>query len=109
MSKVAKIALEASPVVMMVALIPIVHNDYVLTLLYTLIICFAFVIKKEKRDGFIFFFGLITMTISETFFLMTGVETFNRVSLFGIMPIWLPLLWAYGFVAIKRGITIIEH
>jgi len=36
------------------------------------------------------------------------VETFVRNSLFGLMPLWLPFLWGYGFVAIKRGIKILE-
>ncbi len=52
--------------------------------------------------------GLIAITLSEYFFINTGVETFARQSLFGVMPLWLPLLWGYGFVAIKRSVKIIE-
>jgi hypothetical protein len=48
------------------------------------------------------------MTFFECIFILTGVETFIRNSLFGIMPLWLPFLWAYGFVVIKRAIAIIE-
>jgi hypothetical protein len=24
------------------------------------------------------------------------------------MPLWLPLLWGYGFIGIKRGVEIID-
>ncbi len=41
---------------------------------------------------------------SEYFFISTGVETFIRNSLFGVMPLWLPILWGYGFIAIRRGV-----
>lgn len=107
--KILAISLEATPVIVMVLLIPLVLNDYILAALYLLITCVSFVVKREKNDIAIYFFGLVIMTISETFFLTTGVETFTRTTLFGIMPIWLPLLWAYGFVAIKRGTRILEN
>jgi len=48
------------------------------------------------------------MILVEGLFISTGVETFNRNSLLGIMPIWLPIIWGYGFVSIKRLIEIIE-
>jgi hypothetical protein len=48
-------------------------------------------------------FGFIFMTLSEYLFISTGVEVFERDSLFGLMPLWLPFLWGYGFVVIKRS------
>lgn len=48
------------------------------------------------------------MLIFESIFILTGVEVFQRNSLFGIMPLWLPFLWAYGFIAIKRTIRILD-
>jgi hypothetical protein len=48
------------------------------------------------------------MIFFEYLFISTGVETFNRNSLFGIMPLWLPLLWAYAFVAIKRSVILLN-
>jgi hypothetical protein len=52
-------------------------------------------------------FGFFIMIVAEYFFVMTGVETFRRNTLFGLMPLWLPFLWAYGYVAIKRAIEIL--
>lgn len=108
MKKVSHIFINALPVLTMIGLIPCVKNDYKLTLLYIIIIASAFIIKKEKNDIIIFTFGFFMMIISEYLFISTGVETFIRNSLFGIMPLWLPFLWGYGFIAISRGIKILE-
>ncbi len=101
--------MNALPVALMIGLIPIIPNDCVLALIYILIAATSFVIKREKYDYPAYVFGLIVITASEYFFIQTGVETFIRNSLFGIMPIWLPLLWAYAFVSVKRSLKIIDR
>lgn len=108
MYKIYKILINATPVILMIGLIPLIENDYVLSLFYVVIIVSAFLIKKEKGDVTAFIAGLVIMVISEYFFIKTGVETFNRTSLFNVMPIWLSILWAYGFVAIKRVLNILS-
>lgn len=102
------ISLNALTIAGMIGLIPLVPNDYLLSLFYILIITVALMIKYERHDLLILALGFVFMTISEYFFILTGVETFERNSLFGIMPLWLPFLWAYGFIAIKRLIEIIR-
>ena len=106
--KIYKIFLNALPVTIMIGLIPWVQNDLALLVLYAGIILIAFWIHYEKRDHVFFIFGFVALFISELFFVSTGVEVFQRTSLFGIMPLWLPLLWAYAFVAIKRSIIILN-
>lgn len=92
----------------MIGLIPVISNDYLLTLLYLIVILVSLkVIDAKRKDYIVLFFGFIAMILSEYVFISTGVETFNRNSLFGIMPLWLPFLWAYGFVAIKRSVEIL--
>lgn len=93
----------------MIGLIPIISNDYILTGIYTLIIVIALLIKKNNNDLLVLVFGFFIMIIFEYLFVSTGVETFQRNSLFGLMPLWLPLLWAYGFVAIKRSIEVLSQ
>jgi hypothetical protein len=93
---------------MMIGLIPFIKNDYYLSIVYIVIILISFLIKKERNDVKVFILGLIIMTISEIIFTSTGVEVFIRNSLFGLMPLWLPLLWGYVFVVIKRVIKILE-
>jgi hypothetical protein len=109
MNIATKLFLTAFPVMLMVALIPVVSNDYVLTLLYSIII--IFLLSRKSRPLLyvcIFVFGFFCMLFFEYIFISTGVETFIRTSLFGIMPLWLPFLWGYGFVAIADGVTILK-
>jgi len=107
-NKALKILIEAIPIILMIILIPAIINDYVLTVLYILIMIVSFIIKYNKQEYIFFIFGFIVMVILEYFFISAGVEVFARNSLFGIMPIWLPFLWAYGFVAIKRAVVILD-
>jgi len=72
------------------------------------IILITLVIKHDSKDFLALFFGLFVITFFEYIFVKTGVETFNRQTLFGLMPLWLPILWGYGFVAIKRAIIILN-
>ena len=107
MSKIYKIFIHALPVLCMVALIPVVTNDYILTVIYIGIIILSMKIKREKGDLIVLSFGFTAMIASEYLFVSTGVEVFIRNTLFGLMPLWLPFLWAYGFVAIKRGVRVL--
>ncbi len=108
MRKIQLIFLNAVPTLLMIGLIPFILNDYALLLLYVLIAAAAFWIKKERNDLLFFAFGFFAMVLSEYLFVSTGVETFVRNSLFGVMPVWLPVLWGYGFVAIKRASEILK-
>ncbi len=92
----------------MIGLIPLIINDYLLTLVYIAIITVSLIIKNTKNDLRVFVFGFFIMIASEYLFVSTDVETFQRNSLFGLMPLWLPFLWGYGFVAIKRSIEILN-
>ncbi|HUX35923.1 MAG TPA: hypothetical protein VMV71_02715 [Candidatus Paceibacterota bacterium] len=107
--KITQVFFNALPALIMLALIPLIKNDYDLSLVYIAIIVISFYIKSEKDDLIVFIFGFVVMTIFENLFVKTGVETFQRDSLLGVMPLWLPLLWGYGFVAIKRSINAIDR
>ena len=103
------IVLYVIPIVLMIGLIPLVHNDYLLSFIY---IAFAIALlsyKSEKNDLLALLFGLAAITASEYFFVSTGVETFVRNSFLGVMPLWLPILWAYAFVTIKRSLRILDQ
>lgn len=108
MRKYVAIIKEVLPILIMIGCIPFIENDVLLTLVYIGITVISFVVKKEKNDFLVYGIGFFGMTISESIFLMTGVEVFLRNSLFDIMPLWLPFLWAYGFVVMKRSIRILE-
>ncbi len=106
--KILQIFLNTIPIILMIAIIPVFKNDYILTGIYALIIAVSFAINYQQKDYLFFIFGFLIMIISEYFFVSTGVETFVRNSLFGLMPLWLPFLWAYAFVVMKRAIIILD-
>jgi hypothetical protein len=107
MKKLQRIILHGMPIIIMIGLIPLILNDYLLTGIYALIILISFGIKLRTHEVLIFFLGFIFMFFSEVLFVRTGVETFTRNSLFGIMPLWLPFIWGYGFVVIRRSIEVL--
>ena len=106
--KFLDIIIESIPILLMIGLIPIIKNNYVLSLAYIFIIAISLYAKYEKREYVFLVAGFVLMLIFESIFLITKVEVFARNSLFGIMPLWLPFLWAYAFVAIKRVINILK-
>ena len=101
-----KIILELIPILIMIALIPF-FKEIILVILFIIIILIAFKIKYQKKEVVVFLLGLIAMTMIELIFISTGIETFAHNKLFGI-PLWLPLIWGYGFVVIKRIIQLIK-
>lgn len=107
-NKFTLIVINSIPILLMIALIPFIKNDFILTWFYILIILISLFVKYEKKDYVFFFFWFFVMIISESIFISTWVEAFNRNTLFWIMPLWLPFLWAYAFVTIKRGINILD-
>ncbi len=104
-----KLFFEAIPIILMIGLIPFLKNDIFLALVYALIIGVSFLIAYDKSDIIFLLFGAVVLFFSEYFFVSTGVEVFIRNSLLGVMPLWLPILWGYAFVAMRRGIVILEH
>ncbi len=98
---------NAIPIILMISLIYLIKNDYLLTSVYIIIIAISFIIKYEKKEIVVFTFGFFIMIIAEYFFVRTGVEIFVRNSLFNLMPLWLPFLWAYSFVGMKRAIKLL--
>ena len=107
MNKILQILINTIPIIIMIGLIPLVANDYLLTAIYAAIIIAALAVKRNRNDILVLIFGFFIMIVAEYFFVMTGVETFRRNTLFGLMPLWLPFLWAYGYVAIKRAVEIL--
>lgn len=108
LQKAHYIALNTVPIFIMVGLIPLVENDYKLSLIYILITIVSLWIWRAKYDLLAFSVGIVLMTLSEFLFIQTGTETFTRTSFLDIMPLWLPLLWGYGFIAVKRITEIID-
>lgn len=108
MKKFLRIFQNAIPVLVMLGLIYLVPNDFVLTGIYVALITIVLVCSYEKLDFTALILGIVIMTCGELLFIGSGVEVFTRQSLFGVMPLWLPILWGYCFVAIKRAVNILK-
>ena len=106
---IKKSFLEFLPVIIMIALIPVINNDWVLVAVYASFIIILLLIKLEKNELAIFVSSAIILALFEFIFISTGVETFNRNSLFSIMPVWLPLLWGYAMIAGKRFVLYVNE
>lgn len=99
-----EIALNMIPILLMILFIHFVQNDYTLAIIFIIIIALALLIKYNSGEYIFFIFGFFVITFFEWVFVSMGAEIFLRRSLFSTMPIWLPILWAYAFIAVKRGI-----
>lgn len=89
-------------ILIMLSLISSIRNDYLLTAVYGVFIALVLISKKERADFLFLILGFFGVILGEYFFVRTGVEIFNRNSLFGIMPLWLPFLWSFIFLSMKR-------
>ena len=107
--KFTTITLYSLPIVGMIGLIPLVTNDYVLTGIYCICIVGVLLVRRHKFDVLACVFGFIGITLSELLFVSSGVETFTHQTLFGMIPLWLPFLWAYAFVTIVRCLRVMDR
>ena len=94
--------------VIMIGLIPTMTDDLWLTGTYVLIAALSIWFDYQRGDVSIFIIGGAALLVSEYFFISSGVEVFVRHSLFGVMLVWLPVLWGFAFVVIRRCLTVIE-
>jgi len=95
-------------ILILISFIPAVQDDVLLTLIYLLCIALLLRIQPEKYDVVALCIGIIGITLSELFFVSTGVEKFLRTSLFDLIPLWLPFLWGYAFITIKRSLNLLR-
>jgi|SRR3989344_3713637 len=98
---IKKIIPNIVPILIMIGLIPFFTNDYYLLLSYTILIVVFLKVHYEKNEYRLLLAGIIFMFIAEYIFISTGVEIFTSKTLVN-MPIWLPILWGYGFIAMRR-------
>lgn len=91
----------------MIALVPYVRNDFALAGIYLIIIAIS-AIRYSRKDFIFLVLGFLIFLGGEYLFISTGVEVFERRTLLGAMPVWLPLLWAYIFVTMRRGVLLFE-
>lgn len=78
------------------------RNEIIFTLVIAALLLVNFKIKYNKNEWGLFFIGCLAGFIIEIALgKIYRMQYWQQDSLFGV-PVWLPLLWGYGFVFIRR-------
>ena len=84
------------------------RNSFLLTLIYLAAIAIILRIKYYSGDLFALLYGFLLGILVEVIGTsVSGYQSFTNPDFLGI-PLWLPIVWAYGLMAMKR-IGIIIH
>ena len=97
-----KLAKQALPIIIFPICLLITQNELAIAIVLIFMTAITFWISYEKNEYRVFLLGLILGLVME----IGGdaiykMQYWDNGSLFGI-PIWLPFLWAYGFIIIRR-------
>jgi hypothetical protein len=105
---VYRIATSALPIIAVIALVPLVRDDLLLTGIYIVCIIVALALRQDKKDLVFLSVGFVGSAIGELLFIATGVEIFTRDVLIWGMPVWLPFMWGYIFIMMRRAALALE-
>jgi hypothetical protein len=85
------------------------QNEFIVAGWVVILTVFLFSLRYERKEWILFLIGLIAGIIAEVGGdMIAKMQYWNNGSLLGI-PLWLPLLWAFGFIVIRRiGNMIVE-
>lgn len=79
----------------------LIHNELFLTLLASLL-SIAILVRAERGEFYLFGLGvLLGLTIEVGLGQVARLQHWDHASLFGV-PFWLPIIWGFGFVAMRR-------
>lgn len=100
--KILEIAKNSLVLFAMLIIFYFIKSEMWITIAMLALILISFKIRYEKGEWKIIVFGLILGFLFE----IAGdavykLQNWNHNLLFGI-PLWLPLMWGYGFVLIRR-------
>lgn len=103
MAKFLKIIVETLPILLGVILSYFFwQNNILLFTIYFLLSLGLIYLHKDKTEFLIFAYGIVIGALVEIIGTqVSGYQSFVNPD-FGGIPMWLPLAWGYGFVAMKR-------
>ena len=108
-NKFLEILLQVFLLILGLVVIWIIRNEIIISFAIIILLLLSFKIRYYKKEGLLFLTGAVTgFTLEIVSDLIYKLQYWQEGSLFGI-PIWLPILWGYGFIFIRRiGNLIIE-
>jgi len=96
------ILFQLIPLFLVLVIFFFTQKEFYVTLGIILMIGLSFFIEYNKNEWKVFLFGIVLGFLFEIGGdLIYKAQYWENASLFGI-PIWLPLMWGYGFVFIRR-------
>ena len=103
MTKLSKVFIETLPILFGILLSYLFWQNNVLLFIIYLVLTFGLIyFHKDKTEYSIFVYGIFIGIIVEVIGTqVSGYQSFTKPD-FGGIPIWLPIAWGYGFVAMKR-------
>lgn len=102
-NKIKLLALELWPFLIGIIIMALFWRQEILaSILILVIIIIMFSIKYEKNEIYLYFLGVLIGAIVELWGqLIVHFQNFTQGLLLG-MPLWLPLVWGYAFIAMRR-------
>ena len=103
MTKFSKVFVETLPILFGILLSYLFwQNNLLLFIFYLFLTLLLIYFHKDKAEYFIFVYGILVGIVVEVIGTqISGYQSFTKPD-FGGIPIWLPIAWGYGFVAMKR-------
>ena len=103
MSRLSKVIIETLPILFGILLSYLFwQNNVLLFIIYLVLTLGLIYFHKDKTEFSIFAYGILIGAIVEVIGTqISGYQSFTKPD-FGGIPMWLPIVWGYGFVAMKR-------
>ena len=103
MNRLSKVFIETLPIFFGIFLWYLFGQNNVLLFTIYLILTLGLIYShKDKTEFVIFAYGILIGAIVEVVGTqISGYQSFVKPD-FGGIPMWIPIVWGYGFVAMKR-------
>ncbi|OGF76773.1 hypothetical protein A3E62_00965 [Candidatus Giovannonibacteria bacterium RIFCSPHIGHO2_12_FULL_44_29] len=103
MTKTLKVFIETLPILFGILLSYLFwQNSFVLFIIYIALSVVLILRHRDNSEFAIFIYGIIIGGLVEVIGTqVSGYQSFTEPDFLGI-PMWLPVVWGYGFVAMKR-------
>ena len=103
MNRLSKVFIETLPIFLGILLSYLFGQNNVLLFIIYLVLTFGLIYShKDKTEFVIFAYGILIGVIVEVVGTqVSGYQSFVKPD-FGGIPMWMPIVWGYGFVAMKR-------